>query len=271
MRVTPLHRTTSTGAVMRGSLYEAGSAAGGRRAGSGDLVVLHHGFGSTRTEALGLFTGLARLLCARGYAVASFDRPGQGESDGDFEDITIDSEIESAAGAVDWLCELPWLSGRAVHLLGMSMGGVIASVAASRTRVPVASVVLWSPAAVFADEFRAGTVQGRPFEDLERRGFVDFFGLRISPAYVAAAVRFDPYEAARRYPGPVRVLHGADDAIVPASYARRYGDVLGDRAEVTLVAGADHGWGSVAARATVYEETLRFLDRHHSSDADPAH
>lgn len=260
MRVTPVHRATPTGAVMRGSLYEAATGPGSRH--GGDLVVLHHGFGSTRTEALGLFTGLARLLCARGYAVASFDRPAHGESDGEFEDITIDSEIEASAGAVDWLCELPWLSGRAVHLLGMSMGGVVASVAASRTRVPVTSVVLWSPAAVFADEFRAGTVQGRPFDDVETTGFVDFLGLRLSPAYVAAAVRFDPYAAAADYPGPVRVLHGADDLIVPAAYARRYADALGDRVEVTVVPGADHGWASVAARATVYDETLLFLDRH---------
>lgn len=269
MRVTPLHRPTPTGGVVRGSLYQADGAAD--RTADGDLVVLHHGFGSTRTEALGLFTGLWRLLCASGYTVASFDRPGHGESDGEFEDITIDSEIEAAAETIDWLCGQPGLGGRAVHLLGMSMGGVVASVAASRTRTPVSSLVLWSPAAVFVDEFRAGTVQGRPFDGLEETGFVDFLGLKISAAYVEAAVRFDPYAAAAAYTGPVRVLHGADDVIVPASYARRYADVLGERVEVTVVAGADHGWASVDARATLYGETLRFLDRHRPEGASPHH
>lgn len=269
MRVTPLHRTTPTGAVIRGSLYQADDDTGGAQARGGDLVVLHHGFGSTRTEALGLFMGLTRRLCARGYAVASFDRPGHGESDGEFEDITIDSEIEAAASSVDWLCEQPGIDARAVHLLGMSMGGVVAAVAASRTHTPVSSLVLWSPAAVFADEFRAGTVQGRPFAGLEQAGFVDFLGLKLSPAYVAAAVRFDPYAAASGYAGPVRVLHGADDAIVPPSYALRYAEVYGDRAEVTVVAGADHGWASVQARATVYDQTLQFLDRHRAAGTTP--
>jgi hypothetical protein len=254
---------------MRGSLYRADDDAGRAGAGRDDLVVLHHGFASTRTEGLGLFVGLARALCARGFAIASFDRRAHGESDGDFADITIDTEIEDAVGSVEWLSTHPAIEARAVHLVGMSMGAVIASVAAARARTPVASLVLWSPAAVFADEFRGGTVQGRPLADLERDGYVDFLGLRLSRAYVEAAIRFDPYGAARGFSGPVRVLHGADDAIVPTSYALRYGDLYGDRADVTVVADADHGWASVRSRAVLYEETVRFLDLHGSDPATP--
>lgn len=254
---------------MRGSLYQAGDGAGVAGAARDDLVVLHHGFASFRTEGLGLFVGLARALCARGFAIASFDRRAHGESDGDFTDITIDTEIEDAVGSLEWLSAHSAIGARAVHLVGMSMGAVIASVAATRTRAPVTSLVLWSPAAVFADEFRRGTVQGRSFSDLERDGYVDFMGLRLSQAYVEAAIRFDPYRAARGFSGPVRVLHGADDVIVPTSYALRYGDLYGARAEVTVVQDADHGWASVRSRAVLYEETVRFLDLHRSDPATP--
>lgn len=268
MRVTPLQWPTSDGPVMRGSLYRADAGTGDAGA-RDDLVVLHHGFASTRTEGLGLFIGLVRALSARGFAIASFDRRAHGESDGDFADITIDTEIQDAVGSLEWLSVHPAIAARAVHLVGMSMGAVVASAAAARTHAPVASLVLWSPAAVFADEFRSGTVLGNPLDNLERDGHVDFMGLRLSPAYAEAAIRFDPYGAARGFSGPVRVLHGTDDEIVPTSYALRYGDLYGERAEVTVVQEADHGWASVRSRAVLYEETVRFLDLHRSGPATP--
>lgn len=261
MDVTPLSWSTPAGAVMRGSLYHPAGDGLACAAGT-DLVVLHHGFASTRTEALGLFMGLARELCARGFTVASFDRVAHGESDGEFDRITIETEVEDAVGAITWLADHPTLRPRSVSLLGMSMGAVVAGVAAARLRTPVASMVFWSPAAVFADELRGGSIQGRPFGDLATTGYVDFLGLRLSAAYVDAAARFDPYAQARGYEGPVLVMHGADDAIVPSSYALAYGDVYGDRAEITVVDGADHGWSSVGAREVLYDRTLAFLVRH---------
>jgi hypothetical protein len=242
--------------VVRGSLYQPDGAVGG------DLVVLNHGFGSNRIEGLGLFVALARQLCAQGLQVVAFDRPGHGESDGAFSEVTVDREIEHVLAVLDWLSGPAGIDAPAIHLVGMSMGSVLAAAAAASSPVPVASLTLWSPAAVFADELRGGTVQGLPFGDLQTRGYVDFLGLQMSVAYVEAAVRFDPYAAAAGYRGPVRILHGAADPIVPTSYARRYADLYGSAAELTVVDGADHGWSTVPLRAQVIAETGRFLTAH---------
>lgn len=255
MKTTYLQPTVGAG-VVRGSLHQPDAGVGG------DLVVLNHGFASNRIEGLGLFVALARELCGRGFQVASFDRPGQGESDGEFMDVTVDREIAHVSDLLEWMSGEAPIAFPALHLVGMSMGSVVAAAAAAQASVPVASLTLWSPAAVFADELRGGTVQGLPFGDLATKGYVDFLGLPMSQAYIDAAVSFDPYAAADGYRGPVRILHGAADPIVPAVYAERYADVYGDMAELTVVEGADHGWSSVPFRATVIGETARFLVAH---------
>lgn len=246
------------GVVVRGSLHQPAEGA------AGDLVVLNHGFGSNRMEGLGLFVALSRQLCAQGFQVVAFDRPGQGESDGEFVDVTIDREIAHVRALLEWVSARSPITFSALHLVGMSMGSVVAAAAAAHSPVPVASLTLWSPAAVFADELRGGTVQGLPFGDLETTGYVDFLGLAMSKAYIDAAVRFDPYAAAAGYEGPVRILHGSADPIVPTVYAQRYAELYGDRAQLTVVEGADHGWTSVPRRATVIGQTVQFLLAHAS-------
>lgn len=250
--VRPLEFATG-GVTLRGTAYVPGSRTGAR-----PTAVLHHGFSGHRIEATRAFVQLARSLAAEGIAVVAFDRAGHGESDGDFYDTTVSGDVSNALELLEHIAALDFVDEGDLHLMGFSMGGVIASVVAAETDKAIRSVTLWSVAAVFAEEIRKGLLHGQSIEDVSTQGYFDLRGMRLGPRFFADAESFDVYGRARGYRGPVRVLHGGRD-FIPHSYAEAYSRVYGDAMDYTLVPEADHTWESVPARDYVIAESVKFI------------
>ena len=57
------------------------------------IVILCHGFGGARNN--GLFNGIADGLEKLGIATIRFDFNGHGESEGDFQQMTVPNEVEA--------------------------------------------------------------------------------------------------------------------------------------------------------------------------------
>ena len=241
---------TAEGLSLRGTQYVP--------ARPGPTAVLLHGFGAVRTEYSAVFAALARRLVAAGIGVIAYDRAGHGESDGDFFETSVSRDVRHAHEVLAAVAALDGVDADDLHLVGMSLGAVIASVVAAESALPIRSLTMWSTAAVFADEIRGGTLQGKSLAGLESVGYFDFLGMRLGPAMLEDAMSFDVYGRASGYTGPVRLLHGADD-FVPVSYAERYLRVYGDRGELIVVDGADHGWAQLPQRDTVLDRTVEFV------------
>lgn len=242
------------GLALRGVHYRA------NRDDDAPTVVLFHGFGGSRVETTGVFVTLARALTARGLGVIAYDRAGHGESDGDFFDTTVSGDIADAHLVLEAVRRREGVDAENLHLVGMSLGSVVASVVAAENEHSVRSLTMWSTAALFVDEISGGTLQGRSLESLDRDGFFDFLGMRLGPALRDDAVAFDVYGRAAGYDGPVLLLHGTDD-FIPVSYAERYvaADVYGDRGELVVVHGADHGWAQLPQRDDLIARTVAFI------------
>jgi pimeloyl-ACP methyl ester carboxylesterase len=73
-------------------------------------------------------------------------------------------------------------------------------------------------------------------------------------------VGVDVYGPVAAYTGPVDVLHGTADEVVPASYGERYAEAM-PGAVFTAVEGADHGWSSVELRQMLVERLLAHVER----------
>jgi len=264
MRLVPFE-TTVRDLTLRGTHYlpdAAASAAPEPRA----TVVLLHGFGGSRVETTGVFVALARALVAAGFGVLAFDRAGHGESDGEFFDTTASGDIADTAAVLAALRESPAVDAANLHLVGMSLGSVIAATVAAEAErgAGIRSLTMWSTAAVFVDDIRSGQIQGRSLAALDGPdGFFDFLGMRMGPAMRDDALTFDPYARAAGYGGPVLLLHGTAD-FVPVSYAERYAeaDVFGARADVVVVEGADHGWAEIPQRDELIARTVSFIQTH---------
>ncbi|WP_188187799.1 alpha/beta hydrolase [Nonomuraea sp. SYSU D8015] len=224
-------------------------------------AVFVHGFASNRLE-LPSFVGMSRLLEANGIASVRFDLSGHGESDGDFFDVTISGEIAETRAVVRTVRTLDFVDPGRLGLLGMSMGGVVAGIAAAE-EPGISALCLWSPAAVAPFEIGSGYLKGRSLAaQIEKKGYFDADGYRMSPELVEDIAGLDVYGRSRAYTGPVHILHGDADDIAPLEYARRYLDHYAGNAELEVVEGADHAWATVPHRTTLHQSTLRFLRRH---------
>lgn len=256
MNLSPF-TTEVDGLTLRGTLYVPEGVEG-----PAPTAVLFHGFGGNRVDFSGILVQVARALSQHGIAVATYDRAGHGESDGDFFDTSVSRDIRHAHAVLATVAAREEVDADAgLHLAGLSLGAVITSAVAAEALPRIASVSLWSNAAVFVDEIKGGTIQGRPLTSLAEDGYFDFLGVRMGPAMVEDAVTYDVYARAAGYGGPALVMHGTQD-FVPVSYAERFAQLWDGRTELHVVEGADHGWGTVPHRDMVVAETMRFITSH---------
>ncbi|MFH8662353.1 alpha/beta hydrolase family protein [Streptomyces afghaniensis] len=224
-------------------------------------AVFVHGFSSNRLE-LPDFVAMSRLLEANGIASVRFDLSGHGESDGDFFDVTITGEIAETRAVLEAARAFDFVDPERIGLIGMSMGGVVAGIVAAE-EPGIRALCLWSPAAVAPFEIGRGYLKGRSLAaEIEEKGYFDADGHRMSPALVEDIAGLDVYGRSGAYTGPVCILHGDKDDIAPVEYVRRYLDHYDGNAELRIVEGADHAWGTIPHRTTLHQSTLRFLRRH---------
>lgn len=202
------------------------------RAGSGPVVVFLHG----ANDQAGAWVRVVRPIVARARVVLG-DLAGHGDSapaDGPLSVTDLMAGVEALVAA-----EAP---GSRVTLVGNSLGGWLALVYADRHPERVAHVVLVNGAAIRGDGTEA-TVNLLPKTREEARQAFDAVMSPSSPrvpsfvlddlirrapasplARLLAAPVPEEYALDRRLDGirtPVTLLWGADDQVLPMSYAKR--------------------------------------------------
>jgi exosortase A-associated hydrolase 2 len=103
--------------------------------------VFCHAFGEEKLWAHRAFVLFARELAAEGYPVLRFDYMGNGDSEGEFSDSSLDSACADVRCAMDQVRALT--GAPAINLLGLRLGATIASLVADGTSVK--DLVLWAP------------------------------------------------------------------------------------------------------------------------------
>ena len=225
----------------RGRLDRAdGAAIAWRRVrGHGPAVLWCGGFKSdmagTKAEAL------AAWAAREGRDFLRFDYFGHGESDGDFAEGTIGRWREDALAVIDEL-----LGGPAV-IVGSSMGGWIACLAALARPDKVAAMVLVAPAADFTEKLMWAEMSAAQRAEIETRGAwmrpspYDPGGFPITRGLIEDGRRWQILDGPVGIECPVRILHGARDPDVPWRHGLRLAEALiSDDVVFTLVKDADH-------------------------------
>lgn len=204
------------------------------------MVILMHGIFSSGNIVP--IPALARELADNGIASIRFDFGGHWRSEGEMQQMTIGKEIEDALAIWEYARSLPYVSE--IGLLGHSQGGVVASMTAgileSRGEKP-AGLVLIAPGSVVQDACRNGRFFGAEFNPADPPEFVKCFGImKLGREYILSTQDLDIYGTAKAYTGPVRLIHGSKDTIVPMSCSERYAETYGDKAELIIVEGENH-------------------------------
>ena len=204
------------------------------------MVILMHGIFSSNNIVP--IPALARELSKKGIASISFDFGGHWKSEGKMQNMTIGNEIKEALAMWEYAKALPYVSK--IGLLGHSQGGVVASmvagILASRGESP-AALVLIAPGSVVQDACQKGKFFGAKFDPADPPEFVKCFGMmKLGREYILTTQQLDIYGTAKAYTGPVRLIHGNKDTIVPLSCSEKYVEAYSQTPELIIVDGENH-------------------------------
>lgn len=110
---------------------------------SGEAWVFCHPFAEEKLWAHRVYVSFARILAARGAWVLRFDMMGNGDSEGRFSDISVETMLGDIERAVD---QLSRLSGGATNIgiLGLRLGATLAALTAERSS-KIGKLILWDP------------------------------------------------------------------------------------------------------------------------------
>ena len=218
------------------------------------VLIFFHGFTMDRIGLMRLHELFVRECVEQGIACVRFEFYGCGESDGNFNEMTLSTEMEDARAIWNWTLEQDFTDCEQVLLSGHSMGGLIAHVVAPELQPK--GMLLWSPALTM---YYQACLRGR-LEGPTERGF-DIAGLELSKEFIEEAKHMNFFDMSKGYEEPVCISWGTEDEVIPVDCAGRYEVLYGDKCDLTLIEGAPHQYTSLKWKRELYDVSLEFLKR----------
>jgi pimeloyl-ACP methyl ester carboxylesterase len=175
-----------------------------------------------------------------GHGALLFDYSGHGQSGGRFEEGTISAWREDALAAIDAQTEGPLV------LVGSSMGGWMALLAAMARPERVRGLVLIAPAPDFTEKLMWPEFTPEQQAEIMGEGFTlrpSAYGepYPITRALIEDGRQWSILDKDIPFAGPVRILQGMQDADVPWGHALALTTALtADDLVLTLIKDGDH-------------------------------
>lgn len=225
-------------------------------------VILCHGMLSSRSSLK--HVGICDAVARAGARALRFDFAGRGDSEGLTRDLSYDRQVEDLAAALTLDI---WSHSRLV-LIGSSMGGAVAILTASRSAAVAA--VMGIATVGRPDVVIRGLVgDDEALRRWERAGIQEIAGHRIGWGLVESGRRCDVVDAARRLTGPLVLVHGDEDEIVPIEQARELA-AASRQSQLVPLSGGDHVLHRAEDQARLEElavgivrEQAAFVTDHH--------
>jgi pimeloyl-ACP methyl ester carboxylesterase len=242
-------------------------------------IVVTHAAASPLRD-LPLYQHLKQMLPALGIAVFIYDRRGSGKSGGDLQSSDYALLADDAIAAVRMLKADARIDPRRVGIWGLSQGGWLALLAASRSSEPAFIVAVSAPLVTPDVQMmflstNSLRVHGYTQADIEqmtatRKAVDDYMrgtsdrataqrlvdAAKVKPWYKLLymgetvpdratsrwrkEIEFDPVRAIEGVKIPALVIYGAADPVVPVAVSVERLRVARPKLDVVVIAGADH-------------------------------
>jgi alpha/beta superfamily hydrolase len=207
-------------------------------------------------ESHWIFVKCSRALARAGIASLRFDFYGSGESEGEFLEMTLQSEVADALAAVDFLRRQRGINRRRIGLVGLSLGGAIAALIGQRARVQ--ALIMWSAPAHLAEIATRARTSTRAIPGCANA--IDYNGHQISAEMLGQIGNVDPLRQIAAFRQPTLLIHPEKDEYVPKAHADHYlaraGAAIKD---VVVIPDADHTFSSVVWEREVIDRTVTWL------------
>lgn len=205
--------------------------------GEGPTILWLGGFLSDMTGSK--ITRLTEEARECGWDFLCFDYFAHGETGGDFNAARVGRWFGNALAALDHLTEGP------VVAVGSSMGGHMLALLMKARPERIQAAGFLAPAADFATALMLASLSPEDRRQLEVSGVYMMPGydrpVPLSQAFFDEAAHHEVLNAAIPFDGPVRILHGMQDDVVPWRHGLRLLEmVTTPDAHIHLIKDGDH-------------------------------
>jgi len=199
------------------------------------LVIILHGFGSAKNRIHTVQA--AEAMRDAGFATLRFDLYGHGESGGEFRNHTLYQWISNTMAVIDRMRGLGYTE---LYLSGHSQGGLVAALTAGMEADRIRGLVLRAPAFMIPRGARENSLLGSHFDPDHIPDEIPLpQGVTLNGNYIRVARTVYVEDAVDRFRGPVLILQGDADDVVPAEDVRRTAARYAD-CELAMIQGETH-------------------------------
>ncbi|MFQ5834453.1 MAG: alpha/beta hydrolase family protein [bacterium] len=201
------------------------------------VIILCHGFSTSKDSYTNI--RLEKILNEKGISTFRFDFFAHGESEGEFEDITISEAVDDILNAIRFLKELGYSK---IGLVGSSFGGLASVIAASKTD-DLFILALKSPVSGYLGKLVVEETK-KEIETWKEKGFIYYTSgdggeLKVNYSFFEDAEKVNGYEAAKKIKIPTLIVHGDNDESVPIEQSKKIVDLI-ENSKLEIIESADH-------------------------------
>ncbi|WP_227935096.1 alpha/beta hydrolase family protein [Alkalihalobacillus deserti] len=226
-------------------------------------IIFVHGFVSSKVGEHRLFVKAANYFANKGFICFRFDFRGCGESDGDYQEVTVTKQLEELRTAINYVSSLDGVNPERMTLVGHSLGGAITALSASQFP-SIQTIVLWSPVARPYFDIRSITGT-EAINTAEKEGVFDYKGFLLSYDFFNDLSHHDPLKKITSYKGSVLLIHGDQDQDIPkenvTTYLKELKENRNERViDASYIVGADHTFTNTAWENELFHKTCQWLE-----------
>ncbi len=218
------------------------------------VIMLHGGPDGCKDGPNGIFIKLSESLCKEGIDSIRFDFTGEGESDGDYVNTTINSQKDDFYMIYD---EVKRLGYKKIGIVGESFGATCALGVYDNSFSAV--VLLW-PAIYLLDNCFAPYYQDPYKTQLKTLGHIIVGKKRVGDKFLKELIEIDNLEKnVRQIQAPTLLIHGDTDEEVPYTQSIRAEKLLKHPKRLVIVRNGMHGLKRSHEQELVIRETIKWL------------
>lgn len=222
------------------------------------IIIIVHGFNSNKNRKS--YLTIKNLLAKNNISTFRFDLWAHGESEGNFEEITISETVDDILQAIKYLKKKNY---KKIGLFGESFGGIASIIAASKTK-DLYILALKSPVSNYPEKEKL-TKTKKELDGWKKKGYriyesSDGRKLRVNYNFLIDAQKPENngYEMAKKIKIPTLIVHGDADKRVPFSQSVKTSKII-KNCKLIVIKNANHKYTNPKHAQQMAKEIINFI------------
>lgn len=224
------------------------------------IVVIHHGFASSKHGSNRCYVHLAEALTKHGIAALRFDFRGSGDSEGSLEQIALGDLVSDSTAICRHLQDIEGIDPSRMGMFGASLGGTIA-ILSGTTQADLKALALWAPVASGELWYRDFLKQYPELANQDPSKVLGSYrGVALNAQFREQFSQMCAHKSIEKLsPLPILHMHGEKDSSISLAHQEAFRKAHLERARFITYPESDHSLGFAPCFKEVVQETAKWF------------